>query len=89
MDSRTRPQIALFKLNSVFGDNTVTHVTSGIDSVAPPAVWNNENVLGSGTFGIVWCQKEIQTGQLRAVKVISKTQASTQELDTLVNLRDV
>lgn len=89
MDTRTRSQIATYKLDSVFSDDTVTHSTPHIDSEAPPGVWKNEKVLGSGTFGIVWRQREIQTGELRAVKVISKSQASTQELDTLVDLRNV
>ncbi|KAL0630732.1 Protein kinase protein rad53, partial [Maublancomyces gigas] len=51
-------------------------------------VWNIDRVLGSGNFGIVSLHRERRTGELRAVKVISKSHSGTQELATLVYLRD-
>lgn len=87
------PDLARYKLDAIFAENTVTHHPS--DRQPPPGmenastVWGSDKVLGSGTFGIVWRQKEERTGQLRAVKIISKSQSDTQELKTLVNLHDV
>lgn len=84
MASSIPSQLAQYRLNSIFGENTVTHtIHTDIE------VWNSEKVLGSGTFGKVWRQREDRTGELRAVKVISKSHSDTQELQTLVNLRDV
>lgn len=76
------------------GENTVAQNSPDTESQPPkimeePAVWNSETVLGSGAFGVVWRQREERTGELRAVKVISKSQSCTQELQTLVDLRDV
>lgn len=87
------PELARYKLDAIFTDNTVTHHPS--TRLPPPGmantttVWNSDKVLGSGTFGTVWLQNEAGTGHLRAVKIISKAQSDTQELQTLVNLRDV
>lgn len=81
MTSGTPSQLAQYKLNTNFNGTTVTHTTT--------TVWSNDKELGSGSFGVVWRQREERSGELRAVKIISKSQSSTQELATLVNLRDV
>lgn len=61
-----------------FGEGTVTQPTtctgSGHDGL------EERKVLGSGTFGIVWCKKEERTRELRAVKVICKSQSGTQDV---------
>lgn len=93
MSFRAPPELARYKLDAIFDENTVTHHPSnrqpppGMESAT--TVWGSDKVLGSGTFGTVWLQKEKQTGTLRAVKIISKSQSDTQELKTLVNLHDV
>lgn len=84
MASRTPSSLDEYKLHSVFGENNVTHTTN-----TTITEWTSDKVLGSGTFGVVWRQRENGTGELRAVKIISKAQSNTQELETLVNLRDV
>lgn len=87
------PDLARYKLDAIFAENTVTHHPS--DRQPPPGmentrtVWASDTVLGSGAFGIVWRQKEERTGEVRAVKIISKSHSDTQELKTLVNLHDV
>lgn len=53
------------------------------------AVWRSDKVLGSRTFWIVWREKEERMGKSRVAKVISKSQSGTQELKTLVNVREV
>lgn len=84
MTSSTSSPLAEYKLDSVFDENHVTHTTA-----TATTIWTSDKVLGSGAFGIVWRQRENLTGELRAVKIISKSQSHTQELRTLVNLRDV
>lgn len=94
MASSAASDLARYKLDAMFAENTVTHFRSR-QRQHPPGmantmtVWSNDKILGSGTFGTVWCQKEKRSGELRAVKVISKSQSNTQELTTLVNLQDV
>lgn len=52
-------------------------------------IWRTDEKLGAGAFGVVWRQKEITSGQLRAVKTISKLQLNARELEAMVELQDV
>lgn len=81
MASSTAPQLELarYKLETLSNGTTFTHTT----------VWRNDKILGSGNFGMVWRQIEERSGELRAVKVIPKSQSRTQELSTLATLRNV
>lgn len=87
------PELTRYKLDAIFSENTVTNDPS--DRQPPPGmeegrtVWRIGKVLGSGSFGIVSLQEDERSGQLRAVKVIHKSQSGAQELKTLVALRDV
>lgn len=79
-----------YKFDSAFYEDgaIVVHVTfaSGIPVFD---TWRTDERLGAGAFGVVWRQKEIITGQLRAVKTISKLQLNVRELEALVELQDV
>lgn len=81
-----------YKLDSKFLDDSVTHTTSlvsGKPVTVPATVWVRETKLGAGGFGIVWREREKGTGQLRAVKVISKLQLNAREVEALIQLQDV
>lgn len=93
MASRTSKLLG-YKLDSDFDDDgsTVVHTTygTGSESAAPVfTTWRREERLGAGAFGVVWRQREEITGQLRAVKVVSKLQLNIRELEALVELQDV
>lgn len=84
-----------YKLRSEFTENSVTHRTieSNLGTrqrrIKVLTTWVHERKLGSGAFGEVWLQREKISGNLRAVKAISKTQLRTHELDALIDLQDV
>lgn len=66
-----------YKLDTSFGDGSVTHTTTRTDlaarqrKVAVQTTWNEKRTLGSGGFGIVTLQ-QTDGGDLRAVKKIFK-----------------
>lgn len=85
-------KIDQYKLDSRFLDNAVVHTTSivsGVRKMVPATTWNRENKLGTGGFGTVWREREQQTGQFRAVKILSKIQLNVRELEALIELQDV
>lgn len=90
MDSK-RTTLVEYKLDSVFYEdgNTVVHARDAQPGVPVIATWRTEAKLGSGAFGVVWRQREEGSGQLRAVKIVSKQQLNVRELEALVELQDV
>lgn len=76
-----------FKLDVIFHDDTVTH-TGLLAGPRANATWKRGTKIGSGGFGVVWIEKKVGSGELRAVKVIPR-RALSQELQTLVRLQDV
>lgn len=81
-----------YKLDSVFYGETVFHtkyLLAGQPIIGPRTAWRREKKLGAGASGVVWREKEFQSGQLRAVKVISKQHLIVRELEALVELQDV
>lgn len=95
--SASNPRLSRYKLDASFSGNgrkTVTHITvksdleAGQRRIKVETVWETEERLGSGAFGVVWRQRA-NSGQLRAVKVISRERLNIQEVETMVELRDV
>lgn len=88
------PLLARYRLNASFSGKTVTHVTQKTDleaklrRVEVRTVWNTEERLGAGAFGVVWRQRA-DSGKLRAVKIVSKAQLNMQEVEALIELQDV
>lgn len=88
------PLLNRFKLNASFNGKTVTHVTQKSDleakqrRVEVKTVWKTEDRLGAGAFGVVWRQRA-ESGKLRAVKIIPKSQLNIQEVEALIELQDV
>lgn len=82
-----------YKLDSLFpDDSSVIHTNSLISGkrvTVPPTTWKREDKLGVGAFGTVWRERERKTGQLRAVKVVSKRELNVWELEVLIDLQDV
>lgn len=84
-----------YKLRSEFGEGSVTHRTIQSDLITRRrrieivSTWIHDRKLGAGAFGEVSLQREKESGQLRAVKVIAKTQLQTNEMQTLIDLQDV
>lgn len=93
MDSMDSGKTTLYeyKLDSVFYEdgNTVVHARDAQLGLPAIATWRTEGKLGSGAFGVVWRQREEGSGQLRAVKTVSKQQLNVRELEALVELQDV
>lgn len=90
------PLLARYKLNASFSGTTVTHVTQKTDleakmrRVEVRTVWNTEERLGAGAFGVVWRQRaDSGKKKLRAVKIVSKAQLNMQEVEALIELQDV
>lgn len=94
MASTISPRLNRYKLNAAFSGKSVTHITLKTNLEAKQrrievaTVWNTEDRLGAGAFGVVWRQRA-DTGQVRAVKVISKAHLNIQEVEALVELQDV
>lgn len=88
------PRLNRYKLNASFNGKTVTHTAleSNLEAkqrrVKVQTVWDTEDRLGAGAFGVVWRQRA-DTGQLRAVKVISKAKLNIREVEALIELQDV
>lgn len=51
--------------------------------------WVRGRKLGTGTFREVYLEQEQESGELRAVKVISRAHVKIQEMQSLIDLRDV
>lgn len=94
MASTITPRLHSYKLNASFSGKTVSHVTLTSDlearqrRIEVKTVWNTEDRIGAGAFGVVWRQRA-DSGQVRAVKVISKAQLNIQEVEAMIELRDV
>lgn len=94
MASTTSTLLNRHRLNTTFNGTTVTHITreSNLEAkqrrVEVRTVWNTEHKLGAGAFGIVWRQRS-NTGQLRAVKIVSRERLKIQEVEALIELQDV
>lgn len=85
-------KIDRYRLDSVFDGGSVLHKTRllpGPRMVALETSWTRDKKLGCGAFGVVWREKEDWTGELRAVKVISKLQLNVREVEALVAVQDV
>lgn len=85
-------KLDLYKLDSAFDGDTVVHTTvlhPGPRMAAKVTTWKREKKLGAGAFGVVWREKEQGSGELRAVKVISRLQLNIREVQALVELQDV
>lgn len=94
MASTISARLNRYKLNASFIGKTVTHITrkSNLEAkqrrIEVQTVWNTEDRLGAGAFGVVWRQRA-DTGQVRAVKVISGAHLNIQEVEALIELQDV
>lgn len=75
MSDRDNSKLDRFKLETSFGDGTVTHITYKTDMAARKrrarvqTTWTDKRSLGSGGFGVVILQ-QADGGELRAVKKI-------------------
>lgn len=81
-----------YKLDAVFHGDLVFHTTAlvaGKVVSVPRTAWRRGVRLGAGASGVVWREMEHGSGQLRAVKVVSKLQLNVRELEALVELQDV
>lgn len=89
------PHYNRYKIESEFGTDAVTHHTfktdlrTGQRRVKVETTWVRERKLGTGTFGEVYLEQEQESGELRAVKVISRAHVKIQEVESLIDLRDV
>lgn len=91
MDPRNIP-INPYRLSALFRDDTIIHTTAlvtGKRKMVPSTTWKRERLLGAGGFGMVWLEKERHSQELRAVKVLSKSQLQLREVETMIELRDV
>ncbi|KAL0632586.1 hypothetical protein Q9L58_008517 [Maublancomyces gigas] len=83
-----------YKLDTTFQTDTIVHTNSLLPGMLPPRMvtrttsWKKYKKLGAGAFGVVWLEKEVTSGQLRAVKVISREQLNVREVHVLVDLQD-
>lgn len=75
MSNTDNSNLDRFKLETSFGDGSVTHttyttdLTRGVRRAPVLTTWNDSKTIGSGGFGTVILQ-EADRGQLRAVKKI-------------------
>lgn len=85
-------KIDQYKLDAKFSAGTITHtkrLQDGQRIDTPGTTWTREKKLGAGGFGTVWRERHAPTGELRAVKVLSKLQLNVREVEALVDLQDV
>lgn len=91
-------RIERHKLNSEITDQRVIHrsIESDLGSrrrrIEVVTTWLHERSLGSGAHGQVLLQRESESGQLRAVKVIARNQLGAlgvRELKALIDVQDV
>ncbi|KAL0630844.1 hypothetical protein Q9L58_010301, partial [Maublancomyces gigas] len=83
--------IEKYKLDYEFCDDTIIHTTcleGGQRITTPKTTWKREKKLGTGAFGTVWREREEQSGQLRAVKILTSLELNTREIESLVKLQD-
>lgn len=81
-----------YKLDYESGDGTITHtkrIQDGQRVDTPKTTWTRERKLGAGGFGTVWCERHVPSGELRAVKDLSKLALNIREVEALVELKDV
>lgn len=84
-----------YKLDSIFTDTNVTHrmiksdILTGSRRIEVLTTWVQERELGAGSFGEVSLQRELVSGELRAVKSIDKRRWRVHEMDALIDLQDV
>lgn len=94
MDSNINPRLHSSKLIASFSGNTVTHIAleSNLERkqrrIEVTTVWTTEQRIGAGAFGVVWRQRA-DNGQLRAVKVVARAHLNIQEVEALIELKDV
>ncbi|KAL0634825.1 hypothetical protein Q9L58_006258 [Maublancomyces gigas] len=84
-------KIDRYKLDAEFSTGTITHtkrLQDGQRIDTPGTTWTREKKLGAGGFGTVWRERHAPTGELRAVKVLSKLQLNVREVEALVDLQD-
>lgn len=93
--SSSTARLDRYKLESKLTDTSVTHRTiqsdlsSGSRRTEVMTTWVHDRKLGAGAFGEVSLQREILSGQLRAVKVVAQHQVRVHEMDALIDLQDV
>ncbi|RPA92357.1 kinase-like protein [Choiromyces venosus 120613-1] len=78
------------KLQSYFLDGFINHVFWRSESQCEITKWGRSGLLGRGTFGTVWLEKESRQGTLRALKEIRKDalgQDYNREILALVKLK--
>lgn len=88
--------LARFKLQTEFHPGAVVHtmiksdLDAGVRKVVVKTTWKRTRSLGSGAFGVVWAEENTATGDLRAVKAVSKQHVKDlRELDAMMQLHDV
>lgn len=80
------------KLQSHFHDGFIEHVVWRSKSRCEITEWSRSGLLGRGTFGTVWLEKERRQGTLRALKEMRKDvigQDYNREILALVKLKKV
>lgn len=80
------------KLQSFFHDGFIKHVVWRSKSQCEITEWNRSRILGRGTFGTVWLEKERRQGTLRAVKEMRKDvigQEYSREILAMAKLKKV
>lgn len=95
MDSQISTTLARYKFQTTFDNDSVEHTTHRSDvrskqrRVVVKTRWTREKELGSGAFGIVWREREKESKELRAVKIIPKRLLNLREVEALTELQDV
>lgn len=86
-----------YKLETEFHDNDqVTHITYRTDlaareeRVATKTTWVSKRKIGEGGFAAIWLEEEVGSGELRAVKKVSRNVAQdVRELEIMARVVDV
>lgn len=88
-------KLDLYKLDSTFEDETTVHTICLLAGMQAPrrsmlsTRWKREKELGAGAFGVVWQEKEVASGELRAVKIIPRQKINEHEVLALIILQEV
>lgn len=80
------------KLDSAFDGEIVVHTScllAGRRMETPPTAWRRDGKIGRGAYGAVWRERDLQSGQFRAVKIISKHLVNEREVESLAKMQDV